>query len=101
MTVSPGWIKFARSALTCKKEYGDGDAADLTSVENADGVPVSDERTYTAGTLIVSEKSTDRAFVTTGRALLKFITPEFDFRGLVDAEVSSVWDCGRLRNQLS
>ena len=79
MTVSPGWIKFARSALTCKKDYGDGDAADLTSVENADGVPVSDERTYMAGTLIVSEESTDRAFVTTGRALLKFITPDSTF----------------------
>ena len=79
MTVSPGWIKFERSALTCEKDYGDGDSANLDSVENPDGVPVSDERTFKAGTLIVEEKSQSRAFVTTGRALLKFITPGATF----------------------
>ena len=79
VNASPGWIKFARSALTCKKEYGDGDGANLSSIENPDGVPVSDERTYTAGTLIVEEKTQHRAFVTTGRALLKFITPNSTF----------------------
>ena len=79
MTASPGWIKFERSALTCKKDYGDGDSANLASVENPDGVPVSDERTFKAGTLIVEEKSQSRAFVTTGRALLKFITPGATF----------------------
>ena len=79
MTASPGWIKFARTALKCEKDYGDGDSANLSSVENADGVPVSDERTFTAGTLIVEEKSSTRAFVTTGRALLKFITPGATF----------------------
>ena len=79
MNASPGWIKFARTALTCKKDYGDGDSANLDSVENADGVPVSDERIFTAGTLIVEEKSQNRAFVITGRALLKFITPDATF----------------------
>ena len=79
MTASPGWIKFARMPLTCKKDYGDGDSATLTEVENADGVPVSDERTFTGGTLIMDEKSINRAFVTTGRAVLKFITPKSTF----------------------
>ena len=79
MNASPGWIKVARTALTCEKDYGDGDAADLTAIENADGVPVADKRTYTAGTLIVEEMSADRSFVTTGRALLKFITPSSTF----------------------
>lgn len=80
MNASPGWVKFERTALTCKKDYGDGDSANLSEVENADGVPVSDERTYTAGTLIVEEKTNDdRAFVTTGRALLKFIDPMSTF----------------------
>ena len=51
----------------------------LLQVENADGVPVSDERTFTGGTLIVEEKSQNRAFVTTGRALLKFITADSTF----------------------
>ena len=32
-----------------------------------------------AGTLIVEDKSKNRAFVTTGRALLKFITPDSTF----------------------
>ena len=79
MTASPGWIKFARTALTCEKNYGDGDSANLASVEIPDGVPVSDLRTFTGGTLIVEEKSQNRAFVTTGRALLKFITPDATF----------------------
>ena len=79
MNASPGWIKVARTALTCEKDYGDGDSASLTAIENADGVPVEDKRTYTAGTLIVEEMSADRSFVTTGRALLKFITPSSTF----------------------
>ena len=79
MNASPGWVKFARTALTCKKDYGDGDSANLSEVENPDGVPVSDEREYKAGTLIVEEKSINRAFVTTGRALLKFITSDSTF----------------------
>ena len=79
VTSSPGWIKFARKALTCEKDYGDGDSANLEGVETADGVPVSDLRTFTGGTLIVEEKSQNRAFVTTGRALLKFITPDATF----------------------
>ena len=79
MNASPGWIKVARTALTCEKDYGDGDGPSLTAIENADGVPVEDKRTYTAGTLIVEEMSADRSFVTTGRALLKFITPSSTF----------------------
>ena len=69
----------AQSPLTCEKDYGDGDSANLEGVETADGVPVSDLRTFTGGTLIVEEKSQNRAFVTTGRALLKFITPDATF----------------------
>ena len=79
VNISPGWVKFARTTLTCEKDYGDGDSANLSQVENPDGVPVSDKRTYTAGTLIVEEKSSSRTFVTTGRALLKFITPASTF----------------------
>ena len=29
MNASPGWIKFARSTLTCEKDYGDGDSESL------------------------------------------------------------------------
>ncbi|MDE2927373.1 MAG: hypothetical protein OXT71_13335 [Acidobacteriota bacterium] len=79
MSASPGWIKFKRSSLTCKMDYGDGDAATGSTVEDADGVPTSDERTYTAGTLIVEEAMEDRAYVTTGQALLKFITSSSTF----------------------
>ena len=79
MSASPGWIKFKRSSLTCEKDYGDGDAASGSTVEDADGVPTTDKRKYTAGTLIVEEKQTDRAYVTTGQALLKFINPSSTF----------------------
>ena len=79
MSASPGWIKFKRMGLTCKMDYGDGDAATGSTVEDADGVPTSDERTYTAGTLIVEEAMEDRAYVTTGQALLKFITSSSTF----------------------
>ncbi len=42
--------------------------------------PPRTNRTYTGGTLIVQEKSNDDlAFVTTGRALLKFITADSTF----------------------
>ncbi|MCY3777471.1 MAG: hypothetical protein OXH11_15975, partial [Candidatus Aminicenantes bacterium] len=79
MSASPGWIKFKRMSLTCKKDYGDGDAATGSTVEDADGVPTSSPRTYTAGTLIVEEPAKDRAYVTTGQALLKFITSSSTF----------------------
>ena len=79
MNASPGWVKFARGTLECKMEYGDGDPPNLSAFEQADGVPTTDERTYTAGTLIVEEAGTTRTFVTTGRALLKFITPDSTF----------------------
>ena len=100
MNASPGWVKIARTDLTCKKDYGDGDAADLTAIENADGVPVEDERTYTAGTLIVEETSQDRAFVTTGRALLKFITADSTFAAswTLKSPASGTADTGDLSN---
>ena len=79
MNASPGWIKFARGTLECKMDYGDGDPASLTAFEQPDGIPSVDERTYTGGTLIVQEASGDHTFVTTGRALLKFITPDSTF----------------------
>ena len=41
--------------------------------------PLQTTRTFKAGTLIVEDKSQNRAFVTTGRALLKFITPDATF----------------------
>jgi hypothetical protein len=70
---SPGFIKFMRAGLKCSKDYGDGN--------NDDGntTPAKDERTYEGGTLIVEKASTDRAFVTTGQALLKFVTPDATF----------------------
>ena len=79
MSASPGSITFMRTSLTCKKDYGDGDAATGSSIEDDDGVPTTDERTYTAGTLIMEEPDTDRTFVTTGQAVLKFITADSTF----------------------
>ena len=80
MNATPGLIKFMRSGLTCKKDYGDGDVASGGStLEGNDGVPASDARTYSAGTLIVEEANTDRTFVTTGQAVLKFLTPNATF----------------------
>ncbi len=79
MNASPGWIKFMRTGLECKHDYGDDDIATGTLFEDADGVPATDVRTFNAGTLVMDEKATDRAFVTTGRALLKFITPGSTF----------------------
>ena len=72
--VSPGFIKFERAGLECKKDYGDG-------IQDSDGndVPAKDERTFKGGTLIVEKGITDRAFVTTGQALLKFLTPNATF----------------------
>ena len=79
MNATPGSIKFVRSSLTCKKDYGDGDSATDSSIEDDDGVPTKSERTYTAGTLIVEQKDSKRSFVTTGQALLKFITQDSTF----------------------
>ena len=78
---APGSIKFKRSALKCTMNHGDGDAAtrdEATSLDG-DGVPATDLRTYAGGTLIVEEKNTDRTFVTTGQAVLKFLTAESTF----------------------
>ena len=61
-----------RSRWTC----GDGDSR----IHDGDDTPAVDERTYKGGTLIVEKASTDRAFVTTGQALLKFLTPNSTFR---------------------
>ena len=80
MNRSPGWIKFARGTLTCEVEYGDGDAANTPTFETPDGVPAVDTRVYTGGTLIVEEKTAPtRTFVVTGRAVLKYITPDQTF----------------------
>lgn len=79
MNASPGLIKFMRTSLKCEMDYGDGDAASGSTVEEDDDVPVKDEREYVAGTLIVEEMDSMRTFVTTGRAVLKFITPESTF----------------------
>ena len=79
MNASPGLIKFKHSELKCKMDYGDGDIAQNAAVEEPDGVPVKDERTYTGGTLIVEEKDSDRSFVVTGRVVLKFLTPASTF----------------------
>ncbi len=79
MNASPGWVKFGRMAVKCMEDYGDGDSAHSSTIEDPDGIPTTDERTYTAGTLIVEEKSQARAFVTTGQALLKFITSDSTF----------------------
>ena len=78
---SPGSIKFKRDAVSCKKDYGDGDDATSSQADlnDGDGVPAKDVRTYAAGTLIVEEKNTERTFVTTGQALLKFLTPGSTF----------------------
>ena len=70
---SPGLIKFMRVGLVCKKEYGDGDE------EDGNGVPAKDTRTFKGGTLIMEEPDTDRSFVTTGQALLKFLTSDATF----------------------
>ena len=78
MNASVGWIKFMRSALTCKENYGDGDSPQ-SPIEDNDGVPTKEERTYMAGTLIEEQKDSTRSFVTTGQALLKFITPSSTF----------------------
>ena len=76
---SPGWIKFKRAELECTKDYGDGDSATGSTIEDADGVPTSDKRVYKGGTLVIEEKANYRTFVTTGQALLKFITPTSTF----------------------
>ena len=84
-----GLIKFKRMNLTCKVPYGDGDIANLDTIENPDGVPIENDRTYTAGTLIEEEKGTDRTFVTTGRGFVEAPASGCDFRGLLVLEVWS------------
>ena len=79
MNATPGLIKFVRSALTCKMNYGDGTPAGTAAEEGSDGVPIKSERTYTAGTLVVEQPNSMRSFVTTGQAVLKFITPTSTF----------------------
>ena len=79
MNGSPGWIKFARGSLECEESYGDGDPGDLEAFEQPDGIPSVDDRTYTGGTLIVEEATSSRTFVTTGRAILKFVNPTSSF----------------------
>jgi hypothetical protein len=80
MNRSPGWIKFKRGTLKCEVKYGDGDAENTPSFETPDGIPAVDTRVYTGGTLIVEDKTAPmRTFVVTGRAVLKYITPDQTF----------------------
>ena len=79
MNASPGWIKFMRAGLECEKNFGDGTLAGAEMEEGSDGVPITDKRTFKAGTLFIEEKAIDRAFVTTGQALLKYLTPSSTF----------------------
>ena len=76
---SMGMIKFMRAALKCTVPYGDGDQAELVQLESPDGVPIKNDRTYDAGTLITEEKNTERTFVTTGQALLKLLLSDATF----------------------
>ena len=109
MNRSPGWIKFARGTLICEEKRGDGDAALVESFEAPDGVPTVDTRTYTGGTLIVEEKTAPmRTFVVTGRAVLKYITPEQTFAAswtlkspptaTVDADGAAIPETGNVGN---
>ena len=59
--------------------FGDGTLAGATDEEGSDGVPITDKRTFKAGTLVIEEKMMERTFITTGQALLKFITPTSTF----------------------
>ena len=79
MNASPGWIKFMRAGLSCEMDYGDGDAATGSTIEDADGVPTTNERTYEAGTVLIEQEDSRRVFVTVGSALLKFITADSTF----------------------
>ena len=79
MNASPGLIKFVRSAVTCKMDYGDGTPAGTATEEGSDGVPIKSERTYKGGTLVVEQINSMRSFVTTGQSVLKFITPDSTF----------------------
>ena len=52
-----------------------------------------------AGTLIVEEKSSKPCIRHHGTSLVEVHHPEFDFRGLVDPEVSSVSDARSARRK--
>ena len=79
MNASMGWIKFLRHTQKCEMDFGDGDGANLGSFEDPDGVPTTDERTFTTGTLIVEKEATDRIFVTSGYVMMVFETPSQTF----------------------
>ena len=76
---SMGMIKFMRAGLKCVDPYGDGDQGNLVELEAPDGIPIKNDRTYAAGTLVMEEKNTDRTFVTTGQALLKLLLSDATF----------------------
>lgn len=82
--ISAGWIKLLRHTQECMLDFGDTDGAYLTASENPDGVPVTDERTLTTGTLVMegedySHMATDRIFVTSGYVRLVYETPTVTF----------------------
>ena len=76
---SMGMIKFMRAGLKCTVPYGDGDQGNLVELEAPDGVPIKNDRTYEAGTLVLEEMNSERTFVTTGQALLKLLLPDATF----------------------
>ena len=80
-------IKFMRAGLECTAPYGDGDQANLVELEAPDGVPIKNDRTYKAGTLVMEEMNSDRTFITTGQALLEAPPFGFDLRGVLVLEI--------------
>ena len=89
MNASPGWIKFKRAGLECKMDFGDGDAATGSSIEDADGVPTTDERTYKAGTLVRDEAAVRTFLRHHGTSPVEVHYPECDLRSFLVPEVSS------------
>ena len=79
MNASMGWVKFLRHPQSCEEDFGDGDGASLGGIEDPDGVPTTDERKFTTGTVVIEKGDTDRVYVTTGQVILKFETPDATF----------------------
>ena len=79
MNASMGWVKFLRHTQKCTMDFGDGDGPNLGGIEDPDGVPTTDERTFTTGTVVIEKGDTDRVYVTTGQVILKFETPAATF----------------------
>ena len=94
---SIGWVTFNRgtldsdattdgdqtvgSPLSCTYDHGDGDPEqDNPGVADDDKLPTKDERAFTGGTMVLTDKTTEtRVFVTAGQVVLKYITPSSTF----------------------